>query len=235
MPGVTIALWGGLLADDPSRRDREQTWRRERVVASLVDDLTIEAATAEAVWAHAVTTFRTAWRDEHHTVGIARALGEGLAAQGLRPGPGFELLVSELETRALDDAPHPLPGAVEAVRTLAERWPVGVLCDVRVTPAPVLRDVLESIGIAPHLDAAIFSDEVGAARPAREVFRVASRELGVPLEALVHAGPSEARDVLGAQAAGARAVRIGEPPSVAEACCDGLPGLFAAVEAVIAS
>jgi len=235
MPAVTIALWGGLFADDPTRRDREQTWRRDRVVASLQHDLGIDEPTARSVWSTAVLTFRTAWHDEQHTVGIARALGEGLAAHGLCPGPNLGVLVAELETRALDDLPQPLPGAAEALADLAEHWPVGILCDVRITPAPVLRQVLDSLGLGAHIDAAVFSDEVGAARPAREVFRVAASELGVPLDALVHAGPSESRDVLGARAAGASAIRIGEPPTLADAHCDGLPGLPAAVRAVLAT
>jgi len=234
MPAVTVALWGGVLADDAGRRDAEQQWRRGRVVEALCDDLGITAGVAEAVWASALSAFRHAWLDEHHTMGIARALGEGLAAHGLRPGPSFAELVATLETRALDDPPRLLPGAGEALAALSARWPVGVVCDVRVTPSSVLREALEALGVADYLDLGVFSDEVGAARPAREVFRVAARELGVPLGDLVHVGPSEARDVLGAQAAGASAVRIGERPSAAQAVVDGLRDAPQAVAEVIA-
>jgi len=235
MPAVTLALWGGLLADHPGRRDREQQWRAARVRAHLLDDMGVDEAMAEAVWLETIRTLRNAWLDEHHTVGIARALGEGLASQGLRPAPTFDELVADLETRALDELPEVLPGAVDALNALSARWPVGVLCDVRITPAPVLRDVLERLGLAGPLDSAVFSDEVGAARPARAPFRIVAQELGVPLDEVVHVGPSEARDVLGAHAAGASAIRLGEAPSAAEAICESLREVPEAAEAVIAA
>jgi FMN phosphatase YigB (HAD superfamily) len=233
MPAVTLALWGGLLADDPGRRDREQQWRRDRVLTHLVRGMGIDPALADAVWGSTVATLRSAWLDDHHTVGIARALGEGLACHGLRPSPGFDELVADLETRALDELPEALPGAREALEALAGRWPVGVICDVRITPAPVLRDVLEMLDLAGPIDSAVFSDEVGAARPARAPFRIAAQELGVPLSEMVHVGPSEGRDVLGAHAAGACAVRLGEPPTVAEGHCESLREVPDTVAAVI--
>lgn len=234
MPAVSLALWGGLFADDPGRRDREQQWRRDRVLHHLVDDLGIDPTVASSVWDHAVASLRGAWLDEHHSMGMARALGEGLAHQGLRPRDGFDELVADLETRAFDDPPELLPGALEALEALAAEWPVGILCDVRVTPAPVLREMLDQAGIGHTLDAAVFSDEVGAARPSRTPFRIIAHELGIPLVELVHAGPSEGRDVLGAHGAGASAVRLGEPPTAAEAVAESLRDLPDAVRQVVA-
>jgi len=224
MPAVSVALWGAVLADDEGRRSRERQWRRDRVVASLVSDGLCDPDTAQAIWQRALASFQVSWHEQHHTPGVAYCLGEGLAAHGLLPGPSFDTLVAELETRALDDLPRVLPGAREALQALSARWPVGLLCDVQITPAPVLRDCLEALDLSRCLDAAVFSDEVGASKPLRTGFRVIAEEIGVPLSELVHVGPSEARDVAGAKAAGAWAVRLGlgDDPSAAHARCADL-------------
>jgi FMN phosphatase YigB (HAD superfamily) len=232
MPAVTVALWGAILADDEARRAGERDWRRQRVVHTLVSDGVCHAAMADEIWQHALHTFHEAWNEQHHTPGVAWCLGEGLAAHGLLPGPSFDALVGELETRALEDLPPVLPGAREALEALSARWPVAVLCDVQITPAPVLRDCLEALDLARFLDAAVFSDEIGASKPLRTGFRVVAEEMGVLLGDVVHIGPSEARDVLGAHAAGARALRLGAP--VETQADASAPTLLASVDGVAA-
>ena len=209
MPAVSVALWGAVLADDEERRLRERAWRRDWVVRSLVSDGVCDASTAEDIWQRALTLFHLAWEDQHHTPGVAWCLGEGHANHGLLPGPHFDQLVAELETRALDDLPDVLPGAREALEALSRRWPVAVLCDVQITPAPVLRECLDALDLSRFVDVAVFSDEVGASKPLRTGFRILAEEVGVLLTDLVHVGPSARRDVAGARAAGARAVWLG--------------------------
>ncbi len=225
MPAVSVALWGAVFADDEARKARERQWRRQRVVDTLVADGACSEATAHDIWQRALASFQEAWREQHQTPGLAYCLGEGLAAHGLLPTASFDTLVAELETHALDDLPRVLPGAREGLEALSARWPVGILCDVQITPAPVLRDCLEALDLTRYLDAAVFSDEVGASKPLRTGFRVMAEEIGVLLTDLVHVGPSESRDVAGAQAAGAWAVRLGDTSddTEADARCLDLP------------
>jgi len=215
MPAVSVALWGAILADDEPRRARERDWRRQKVIHTLVRDGLCHAAMADEIWQLALHHFQVAWHEQHHTPGVAWCLGEGLAAHGLRPGPTFDSLIGELEARALDDLPAVLPGVREALTALTDRFPVGILCDVQITPAPILRDCLDALDLLSVVDAAVFSDEVGASKPLRTGFRAIAGELGVPLTDVIHIGPSEARDVVGAQAAGARAIRLGSGEATA--------------------
>lgn len=235
MPAVTVALWGLVFADDAPRRAREQSWRRTRVARALTVDHGLDGAAAERIWGSAVSTFRTARADEHHTPGIAYCLGEALAAAGLRPGPSFDELVADLETRALIDPPELLPGALATLATLSTRWSVGVVADALVTPAPVLRELLHRADVSRYVDAAVFSDELGAAKPASLPFRVVAEDLGVRVDELIHAGPSEARDVSGALAAGAAAIRLGPPPTAANAWCERVEEIPSRVDAILAS
>ena len=230
MPAVSIALWGAVFADHEARRTRERAWRREHVVTTLEADGVCSAALAESVWRAALQRFHLSWTEQHHTPGVAWCLGEGLAAHGLRPGTAFDELVADLETRALDDLPPLLPGAREGLQQLAERWPLGLLCDVQITPAPILRECLERHGILALFDATVFSDEVGASKPLVTGFRVLAEEGGWLLSELVHVGPDLTRDVAGAHAAGATAVRLGPATDQADACAEDLLGSIAAIE-----
>jgi putative hydrolase of the HAD superfamily len=57
-----------------------------------------------------------------------------------------------------------------------------------------------------HFSFVVFSDEIGAAKPAPIVFQRAAEGLGVPLADIVHVGDRESNDVAGPLATGMRAV-----------------------------
>ena len=69
-----------------------------------------------------------------------------------------------------------LPGAAEAVRALAQRWPLGVASS---SNAPVIALVLERAGIADRIRAWVSSEEVARGKPAPDVYLEAARRLGV--------------------------------------------------------
>lgn len=67
-------------------------------------------------------------------------------------------------------------------------------------------DKLETLGISGYVDALVASEEVGISKPDSGIFRVALERIGCPAEAAVMVGDSWENDVLGARAAGIRAV-----------------------------
>jgi HAD superfamily hydrolase (TIGR01509 family) len=69
-----------------------------------------------------------------------------------------------------------LPGAVEAVRSLAVRWPLAVASS---SNRPVIDLVLELAGIAEAFAVTVSSEEVDRGKPAPDVYLEASRRLGV--------------------------------------------------------
>jgi HAD superfamily hydrolase (TIGR01509 family) len=68
-----------------------------------------------------------------------------------------------------------LPGAVEAVRTLAPEWPLGLASS---SNRHVIDLVLDLAGIADCFAATVSSEEVGAGKPAPDVYLEAARRLG---------------------------------------------------------
>src|SRR5919202_928158 len=69
-----------------------------------------------------------------------------------------------------------LGGAVEAVRALGERWPLGLASSSNV---PVIALVLEETGLDGVIRAWVSSEEVARGKPAPDVYLEAARRLGV--------------------------------------------------------
>ena len=69
-----------------------------------------------------------------------------------------------------------LPGAVAAVRRLADRWPLGLASSAN---RPVIDAVLERAGIADCFAITVSGEEVAAGKPAPDVYLAATRRLGV--------------------------------------------------------
>jgi HAD superfamily hydrolase (TIGR01509 family) len=68
-----------------------------------------------------------------------------------------------------------LPGAVEAVRALGARWPLGVASS---SPPELIRLVLDAAGIAGCFRAVVSSEEVPRGKPAPDVYLAAAARLG---------------------------------------------------------
>jgi len=100
-----------------------------------------------------------------------------------------------------------IPGAVQAVRRMAERWPVGVASS---SPPELISTAIEQAGLAGVFRAVTSSDEVDAGKPAPDVYLLATRRLGMaPAEAA--AVEDSSNGVRAAAAAGCRVVAIPRP------------------------
>jgi HAD superfamily hydrolase (TIGR01509 family) len=75
-----------------------------------------------------------------------------------------------------------LPGAVEAVRSLAAQWPLGLASS---SNRPVIDLVLHLAGTADAFEATVSSEEVGAGKPAPDVYLEAAKRLGKEAAACV--------------------------------------------------
>ena len=73
-----------------------------------------------------------------------------------------------------------LPGAVDAVKALTEEWPLGLASS---SNRHVIDLALELAKIADDFQATVSSEEVGAGKPAPDVYLEAARRLGVDSEA----------------------------------------------------
>jgi HAD superfamily hydrolase (TIGR01509 family) len=72
-----------------------------------------------------------------------------------------------------------LPGAVDAVRRLAGRWPLGLASSAN---RPVIDAALESAGLTGCFSATVSGDEVARGKPSPDVYLAAAAKLGVAPE-----------------------------------------------------
>ena len=100
-----------------------------------------------------------------------------------------------------------IPGAVEAVRRLADRFTLGVASS---SNRELIDTVLEVAGLAPSFSATVSSEEVARGKPAPDVYLEAARRLGVD-----PAGCAAIEDSHGgirsAKSAGIRVIAIPNP------------------------
>jgi HAD superfamily hydrolase (TIGR01509 family) len=97
-----------------------------------------------------------------------------------------------------------LAGAVEAVRSLAERWPLAIASS---SNRPVIDLVLELAGIDEAFAVTISSEEVGRGKPAPDVYLEAARRLEVPPDRCV-AIEDSANGIRAADAAGMTVIAV---------------------------
>lgn len=105
---------------------------------------------------------------------------------------------------------EPFPGVRVALAGVRDRYPAGLVTDGY---SQVQRRKLEALGLAPLLDAVVFSDDLGRAywKPAPEPFLQVLAMLDVDPAGAVYVGDNPTKDFLGARRAGLASIRVRWP------------------------
>lgn len=174
--------------------------------AALRERLGIEVT--EAAARAAIRDEIAVYRAHLHTGRDAASLAalRRAAAEAMRPALDVDadaealtdVLLASLRFSAYPDAAP----ALRALRAAGLRLVVASNWDVS------LHERLAETGLAPLVDGAVASAELGHAKPDRALFAAALELAGAPADAAVHVGDSVREDVDGALAAGLRAVLV---------------------------
>jgi putative hydrolase of the HAD superfamily len=196
---------------------------------ALVEELAARGVTVSEAQARAALVEEMAYYRAHHDEAVgprelddlrdrcAAVLRAALPehARGVEDLRGA--LLGALRFRAYPE----VPGVLAALRDLGVARVVVSNWDVS------LRGVLDATGLAPLLDGAAISAEVGAAKPDPAIFERALELAGVAAGEALHVGDTAAADLAGARAAGIRALhldRSGADPDALRSLAE-LPGL----------
>lgn len=201
---VTFDFWGTLYGNAFAREER----------LALLEAALARAGAArsreqlEAAYEQAWKSFDRLWLVEHRPLGTAQWLRTMLELLEARlPEEAQAELVRALEEVLLSlDLPRPVEGAPEVVRRLAQRYRLGLISDVGLTPGRVLREILRRDGLLSLFRALTFSDEFGQTKPEPALFLSTLEQLGVDPWEAAHVGDLPETDLRGARAVGMRAV-----------------------------
>ena len=167
--------------------DTEEIWDRERRAYTAAHGGTWRDEATRAMQGMSSAEWSAYLRDELGVEGeprdIARAVGAAVVAH----------VRHELPL---------LPGAADAVRRLAQRWPLAVASSAN---REVIDAVLDAGGLAGCFAASVSSEEVAHGKPAPDVYLEAARRLGVDPKACV-AVEDSTNGLRSAHAAGMRVI-----------------------------
>jgi HAD superfamily hydrolase (TIGR01549 family) len=205
---VTFDLWNTLVMD---LRGQEREARRAQLVREELAALGVAVAPAlvEEALKSTFDFFDRIWIGEHRTPlcgELVDALFEALGVEA--PEQVRTRVVAAFEDLLLELPPDPMPGAVDTIPQLAERYRLAVICDTGYSPGRVLRVLLERHDMLRHFEYLFFSNEHGLSKPDVRVFHHTLAQLGVRPSQAAHVGDIQRTDIAGAQAAGMRALHF---------------------------
>lgn len=167
---------------------------------------------------------RATGRETHNRFWVAAALGE--AGFAVEPeDPRVQEAVEDY-FGAFARKCTLLPGTMEALERLKDRFPLGLLSNF--THAPAAWGILEEVGLKPMFRAVLISGDLGYRKPHPSVFHKLCHELGVSPGDLLYVGDDPGPDIYGALDAGVRPVWSLHAQSlgvrhVADLAYEGLP------------
>lgn len=130
-----------------------------------------------------------------------------------------QFLMTAQAALAMGHPPRPLtPELPVLVAAVARSMPVVLTSNTGMLPGVLMRDLLRLAGFGVDNLTTVFSDEVGVAKPAQEIFDVAVRAVGVPADLVLHIGDNPVADVRGGRDAGLQTLLVA-PDGLAFAAC----------------
>jgi HAD superfamily hydrolase (TIGR01509 family) len=132
---------------------------------------------------------------------LSRDLGVGLP-----PDQVAALVIGRMADRYRERVPF-LDGAIDAVRRMAARWPLGVASSA---PAVLIETVLESAGLRPAFSVVMSTEQVAHGKPAPDIYLAVTAALGCPPPDCA-AVEDSSNGLRSAVAAGLRVIAIPQP------------------------
>jgi len=135
----------------------------------------------------------------------ARYLSEDLGV-GLSPDAVAAAVIDRMAARYTEHVPL-MVGAVEAVRRLAARWPLGLASS---SPERLIQTVLQSVGLQSCFTVVMSTEQVAHGKPAPDIYLAVTAGLGYPPPDSA-AVEDSSNGLRSAGAAGLRVIAVPQP------------------------
>lgn len=204
---VTFDFWSTLVVEAQATTRRRRIDRWVEVLEHAGHRFTFEAL--DEAFHHTWTLFLDKWHANEIVfpadvtdaalrkieVDVERAVRDELVEATANSADPDDLALTENLVPTLD-------------RIVEAGIPIGIVCDVGLSPSTRLRHVLEVKGVLDRFTAWAFSDEVGCYKPDERIFQHALAGLGDPDPSRVaHIGDLRRTDIAGARNMGMLSVR----------------------------
>lgn len=143
-------------------------------------------------------------KETHNSIWVSAALnknGSSIPPDDARIGIAIDQYFS-----AFYDNCHTLPGTIDMLDKMKERYPLGLLSNF--THGPAAREILERTDLAPYFNAIIISGELGYRKPHPKVFKKLAEQLGTDSNEIIFIGDDPEPDIHGAWRSGLKPVWI---------------------------
>jgi HAD superfamily hydrolase (TIGR01509 family) len=156
------------------------------VIEAVVFDLDGVLVDSEPVWEQVrrayVARHAGSWQPDSQSRLMGMSTGEWARylSEELGVNRPADVVADEVVTEMAEryDADLPLmPGAVDAVRNVGARWPLGLASS---SPASLIRRVLEDAGLTDAFAATLSTEDVARGKPHPDVYLTVAQRLGVP-------------------------------------------------------
>jgi FMN phosphatase YigB (HAD superfamily) len=205
--GITFDFWNTLMWEEPGslRAQRLVVWSEALASAGIA----VDREALERAHDAAHREYERSWQaaTQFRVEDAADLILERM--RGVLPSEARDVLIVGFSQAGRRAAIHPSEGVRECLEALsAANIRLGIVCDIGLTPSPVVRELLDRHDLLTFFDGMSFSDEVGAYKPAPAIFEHALETLGgVPADEAAHVGDRHRTDVTGAISCGWTAVR----------------------------
>ncbi len=211
---ITFDLWDTVFindSDEPKRKAAgwppKQVERRQLVKKFVEKRSSVSMKLVHAVYNAADAAFKKVWYEQHKTWSVQERLDIIFKGIGIKlPDSDMKVLVRLHEEMELEFRPDFIPGVHKAIKSLHQKYKLGVISDTIFSPSRALRNLLEGEDLLKYFDVLIFSDEIGCSKPEPDIFEEACNRLGVRFRELVHIGDRENNDIIGPRDIGIRSV-----------------------------
>ncbi|RIH83631.1 Pyrimidine 5'-nucleotidase YjjG [Meiothermus luteus] len=196
---ITFDFWGTLFTEGPEYAGPIKALRNEILLdAASEAGVTVEIDAVMEAWRQAALDFEAAWMAEQVMTPfdrVARIFGY----LGLPYDEGhIALTAKRIVEASLEGNLVPLPGVLEALPKLAQRYKLGIVSDTSIATGRILQEHLKRHGLHHLFSGFSFSDETGVVKPRPEAFLAALDEMGARPEEALHIGDIPRTDIAGA-------------------------------------
>ncbi|MBS1680045.1 MAG: HAD family hydrolase [Actinobacteria bacterium] len=202
---VTFDFWN-TIAVEPVAGSMQDARRAAVLAACEANGVEMDTARLDDRVGEVIRSRERSWTEGVH-VSPTEGAQQLVDALDLEPGDGEAVVEAFLGAgRGVELGLAPGIGpTLERLR--ADGFALAIVCDAGFTGGAILRDFLASQGLLDHFSGWAFSDEVGAYKPAPEIFEAALTALDTSPADAVHIGDLRRTDVAGASAIGMRSIR----------------------------